>query len=432
MRRLVLILAGLGLPASAFAAAGQQPIEPIDVPPSIEQGLDMVYIDREMAPSIEQRDEQLQAQGYDDFKVAPVDMFAPVHPLYTDLRRALIRYQMRWGSLPQVQVASGPTLKLNSTGDRVAVLRQRLGLPEGTKFDAATAAAVKEFQGVHGFKADGIAGAGTIKALNLGYKHYENVLLLNMERARRLPRTTESGRYVLVDAGSARLTMYEDGRPVDSMRVIVGSQATETPMMAALLRFVSVHPWWNTPPELAKKSVAPGVLNEGLKYLTDRDYQVLSDWSDDAQPIDPATVDWKAVADGKVTARLRRGPGEWNSMGDYKFNMPNDFGIYLHDVPGHEKDLFKADNRWISNGCIRLEDAQRFAKWLFGRPLKGEDSKTEVNVDLPEPVPVYVTYLTAEAGPNGPKFRADPYSRDPALLARYFGDGQQQVAAVGN
>jgi hypothetical protein len=133
------------------AVAGRQPIEPIDVPPSIEQGLDMVYIDREMAPSIEQRDEQLQAQGYDDFKVAPVDMFAPVHPLYTDLRRALIRYQMRWGSLPQVQVASGPTLKLNSTGDRVAVLRQRLGLPEGTKFDAATAAAVKEFQGVHGF-----------------------------------------------------------------------------------------------------------------------------------------------------------------------------------------------------------------------------------------------------------------------------------------
>jgi len=43
--------------------------------------------------------------------------------------------------------------------------------------------------------------------------------------------------------------------------------------------------------------------------------------------------------------------------------------------------------------------------------------------------PVYITYLTAEAGPNGPKFRADPYNRDPALLARYFGEGGQQVAA---
>jgi len=430
MRRFVLILAGLSLPATALAAASQQPIEPIDVPPSIEQGLDMVYIDREIAPSIQQRDDQQQAQGLEDFKAAPVDMFAPVHPLYTDLRRALIRYKMRWGSLPQVEIPAGPALKLNTTGDRVALLRQRLGLSEGAKFDAGLAGAVKEFQEAHGMKGDGIAGAGTIAALNRGYKHYESILLLNLERARRLPQTTEAGRYILVDAGSARLTMYEDGRPVDSMRVIVGSKATETPMMAALLRFVSVHPWWNTPPELAKKSVAPGVLNEGLKYLTDRDYQVLSDWSGDATPIDPQTVDWQAVADGKITARLRRGPGEWNSMGDYKFNMPNDFGIYLHDVPGHEKDLFKKDDRWVSNGCIRLEDAQRLAKWLFGKPLKADGSKTEVNVDLPAPVPVYVTYLTAEAGPAGPKFRADPYDRDPALLARYFGDGQQQVAAV--
>ncbi|WP_395623211.1 L,D-transpeptidase family protein [Sphingomonas daechungensis] len=431
MRRLVLVLAGLSLPASALAAA-QQPIEPIDVPPSIEQGLDMVYIDREIAPTIEQRDEQQQAQGLDDFKVAPVDMFSPVHPLYTDLRRALVRYQMRWGSLPQDQVSAGPTLKLNMAGDRVAALRHRLGLADGTKFDAPLAGAVKEFQEAHGMKGDGIAGAGTLAALNRGFKHYESILLLNLERARRLPQTTESGRYVLVDAGAARLWMYENGRPVDSMRVIVGSNATETPMMAALLRFVSVHPWWNTPPELAKKSVAPGVLKEGLKYLTDRDYQVLSDWSDDAVAVDPQTIDWQAVADGKITARLRRGPGEWNSMGDYKFNMPNDFGIYLHDVPGHEKDLFKADNRWISNGCIRLEDAQRLAKWLFGKPLKADGSKTEVNVDLPEPVPVYVTYLTAEAGPSGPKFRADPYNRDPALLARYFGDGDRQVAAVSN
>jgi murein L,D-transpeptidase YcbB/YkuD len=431
MRRFILILAGLSLPASALAAASQQPIEPIEVPPSVEQGLDMVYVDREIAPSMEQRDAQLEQLGFNDFKAAPVDMFLPVHPLYTDLRRGLVQYQMRWGDLPQVRIPAGPVLKPNSTGERVALLRQRLGLAEGTKFDAALAAAVKEFQATHGMKADGVAGASTIDALNRGYKHYENVLLLNLERARRLPRTTESGRYVLVDAGAARLTMYEDGRPVDSMRVIVGEKQTETPMMAALLRFVSVNPWWNTPPDFALKNVAPRVLAEGLKYLEDRDYQVLSDWTDNAEVLDPATVDWQAVADGRSNVRLRRGPGPWNSMGDMKFMMPNDFGIYLHDVPDASKADFKKDNRWISNGCIRLEDADRFAKWLFGHVPKGQ-GPTEENVDLPAPVPVYVTYMTAEAGPDGPKFRGDPYNRDPALLARYFGDGQQQqVAAFG-
>jgi murein L,D-transpeptidase YcbB/YkuD len=75
-----------------------------------------------------------------------------------------------------------------------------------------------------------------------------------------------------------------------------------------------------------------------------------------------------------------------------------------------------------------LQDAHRLAKWLFGS-LPRASGSPEQNVDLPAPVPVYVTYLTAEAGPDGAKFRRDPYNRDPALLARYFGDGQQQVAA---
>jgi murein L,D-transpeptidase YcbB/YkuD len=424
-----LILAGLSLSSPAFAAVNQQPIEPIDVPPSVEQGLDMVYIDRDIAPSMEARDAQLHDLGFEAGRAAPIDMFLPVHPLYTDLRRGLVRYEMDYANLPQVQISAGPALKLNSTGDRVSLLRQRLGLPDGTKFDAPLAEAVKKYQAVHGFKADGIAGASTIDSLNLGYKHYANILLLNLERARRLPRTTETGRYILVDAGSAKLWMYENGRPVDSMRVIVGSHATETPMMAAQLKYLSLNPWWNTPPELVQKSVAPGVLKEGLKYLTDRDYEVLSDWSEDAKELDPATIDWQAVADGKAEARMRRGPGPWNSMGDMKFNMPNDFGIYLHDVPDMERNLFDKDDRWVSNGCIRLQDAHRLAKWLFGE-LPHARSSTEENVDLPAPVPVYVTYLTAEAGPDGAKFRRDPYNRDPALLARYFNDGQQQVAAV--
>ena len=101
-------------------------------------------------------------------------------------------------------------------------------------------------------------------------------------------------------------------------------------------------------------------------------------------------------------------------------------------MPEASKAEFAKDDRWISNGCIRLEDADRFAMWLFGSVPKGSDPKVEENVDLPNPVPVYVTYLTAEGGPSGAKFRADPYNRDPALLARYFGDGQQQVAALGN
>ena len=38
---------------------------------------------------------------------APVDLFTSVNPIYTDLRRGLIKYQQRWGSLPQLPVPAG-------------------------------------------------------------------------------------------------------------------------------------------------------------------------------------------------------------------------------------------------------------------------------------------------------------------------------------
>ena len=423
MFRIVTLVAGLVLAAPALA--WDQPIEPIDIPPSVEQGLDMVYIDREIAPEMNSRDAQIAELGFASGRAAPLDMFLPVHPLYTDLRRGLVRYQMRWSALPQIKIPSGEVLKPGSEGERVALLRQRLGLADGSKYDEALAKAVHEYQEVHGHKADGIVGAATLASLNLGAEHYERVLTLNMERARRLPRADEQGRYVLVDSGSARLWMYENGKPVDSMRVIVGTDETETPMMAALLRYVSVNPNWNVPPELARSLVAPNVLKEGLTYLTDREYKVYSDWTEDAVRLDPAAVDWKGVAEGRVDIRLVRGPGPWNSMGDMKFMMPNDYGIYLHDVPEPQKELFAKEDRWISNGCVRLEDAERLAKWLFGSVPKGSDPKVEEDVNLPDPVPVYMTYLTAEAGPTGPKFRPDPYKRDPALLARMAASDEQ-------
>jgi murein L,D-transpeptidase YcbB/YkuD len=85
---------------------------------------------------------------------------------------------------------------------------------------------------------------------------------------------------------------------------------------------------------------------------------------------------------GKLTLRMRQGPGGGNSMGKIKFMMPNKFGIYLHDTP--DKTVFDVDQRWISNGCIRLQDAPRLATWLFGAMPKGRDPDVEERVDLPE------------------------------------------------
>ncbi len=418
----------VGLSGPAFAQR-QQPIEPIDLPPSVEQGVDMIYIDPEIAPKLRDVDVAMHQISFEEWAGAPYDLFLPVNPIYTDLRRGLVRYKQHWSDLPQFQIPSGPSMKLGSEGANVEALRARLGLAPGAKFDAALATVVKEYQQAHGLKADGVAGGGTVLSLNLGSRHYERLIIVNLERARRLPLATEAQRYVLVDVGAARLFMYENGRVVDSMKVIVGKAETATPMMAAQMRYASVNPYWNVPPELVTSLIAPNVLKQGLTYLKDRRYEVLADWSDEAAAIDPGTVDWPAVAAGRKVIRVRQLPGGGNSMGQVKFMMPNDFGIYLHDTPN--KALFAEDDRWISNGCIRVEDAHRLAAWLMGGLPQSPDPDRPRRVDLADPVPVFITYLTAAATPQGIAFRPDPYKRDAAVIARYFG-GAEFAAVSGN
>jgi hypothetical protein len=421
LRSLFLLVAGLSLGTAAQRASAQDPIKTVPLPPSREQGLDMMLIDPDEMPQEPELARDLPEMPEEEsWSGAPIDLMKPVHHLYTDLRRQLVRYQMNWSRLPQVRVPSAA--KLMKSGDpRVPILRERLGLSRDGGFDEALTSRLKEFQQAHGLKSDGVAGADTLERLNRGAAHYERLILLSMERAKRLPAPGGADKYVLVDAGSARLWMYEDGRPVDSMKVIVGTPKSETPMLAALIRYASINPYWNLPWDLVQTLIAPRVVDQGTIYLKDRGYQVLDSWEDDAKLVDPETVDWAEVAAGKVELRMRQLPGPANSMGEIKFMMPNEFGIYLHDTPN--KALFGQDDRWLSNGCVRVEDARRLARWIFGDMPQGKDPSTEERVELEKPVPVYITYLTVGAEPGGLAFRADPYDRNAAVLARFDADG---------
>src|SRR5688500_10707344 len=64
----------------------------------------------------------------------------------------------------------------------------------------------------------------------------------NLARIRAIPAMPQ-GRHILVDTASARLWMSEDGRPVDSMRVVVGKPELQTPMMAGFVRAAVLNPY---------------------------------------------------------------------------------------------------------------------------------------------------------------------------------------------
>ena len=412
--------------ASPLAAQPVRGDEPIAVPRTMKQGVDFVYVDPELN-TVARRGQRptnwlLRTIGADwgQRRDAP-------NPLFISFAQGLQQYQSTWGRLPQIKVPAGPVLKPGATGKRVDILRRRMGLAPGGGFDQRLTEAVRAYQQVHGLgPADGIVGKQTITSLNRGASYYARKIAINMERTYRLTTRGKFSRYIVVDSGAAEVYLFDRDRVVDGMRAIVGAPETRTPMMAVLMSNARVDPYWNVPPELIRSLTAKRVLKDGVSYLKNFHYEVLSDWTNNAVKLDPKQVDWKKVAAGKSDIRVRQLPGPWNSMGEMKFEMPNDYGIFLHDTP--RKELFNAENRWISNGCVRLEDYKRFATWLFGRVPQGRSGYEEV-VSLPQKVPVFMTYLTVAPRGNGVQFRPDPYGFDDLAIRQMFG-GPVQLASV--
>jgi murein L,D-transpeptidase YcbB/YkuD len=211
-----------------------------------------------------------------------------------------------------------------------------------------------------------------------------------------LPNTEipQSGRYVLVDAASARLYMIEDGRVQGSMRVIVGKPETPTPALSSVINYETLNPYWHVTGDLARTLIAARVLKDGNSYLTERGYEIVSKFGPDAQVLPPDSVDWPAVAAGQAQVYVHQRPGPANSLGQFKFDLPDGDGIYLHDTP--KKELFAQEQRNLSHGCVRLEDAPALARWLLGKDPPPA-AAPEAHIRLPKPVPITISYLDARA-----------------------------------
>jgi murein L,D-transpeptidase YcbB/YkuD len=91
----------------------------------------------------------------------------------------------------------------------------------------------------------------------------------------------------------------------------------------------------------------------------------------------------------------------------------------MHDTP--EKGIFGDDYRFVSSGCVRVQNVRDYITWLLrDTPGWTRDKIDEaiasgqrIDVKLAQPVPVYWVYLTAWATPDGiVNFRDDIYQKD--------------------
>lgn len=346
----------------------------------------MRYIDPGLAPAPPSPRAALEAAAAAPSLAHHLAAVERINPVLDGLTRGLANYRARWSHLPQEPLPARPSAE---------ALRYRLGgIP------------LVQFQAAHSLPATGRADPATIAALNRGAAYYERLIAANIERARAIPAHPD-GRYILVDTASARLWTIDQGRITGAMRVVVGKRAMPTPLMAGMIRYASLNPYWNVPPDLIRKRARGGARAIAAEHL-----QALSDWTPQARVLDPRRVDWRAVAAGRRLVNLRQTPGATNMMGRIKFMLPNDLGVYLHDTP--LRDLLRRADRHESSGCVRLENAAALGRWLFGGRVPAGSGAPEERADLPAPVPVYLAYFTALPSRGGVVFHEDVYRRDGA------------------
>jgi L,D-transpeptidase YcbB len=214
---------------------------------------------------------------------------------------------------------------------------------------------------------------------------------VNLERERWLPRRLPADR-VWVNVADERLVLYRDDRVVFSTRVIVGQddRANQSPEFQATIERVLFNPPWVIPDNIATNEILP-MARKDPTYLAKRNMVMRPDG----------------------VLEQRAGPGA--GLGQFLFELPNRFDVYLHDTPS--KNLFSRDGRRFSHGCIRVDNAQQLAALLMEQPLDAINQTIAtgdtIRSAVPKPVPVFVVYQTAFAEFDGRlQFRADVYGRD--------------------
>ena len=314
-----------------------------------------------------------------------------------------------------------PTLKQGMLSAAIPTLRQRLYISgdladsssaQPDLFDSALAAAVAAFQRRHGLEPDGVVGRGTRRALNVPAAVRLRQLAINISRWDAL-RSDFDGAFVLVNMPEYALDLFDQGEVSLNMRVVIGKRSNPTPQLIQEMRKLVLNPTWFVPKKIGARELLPKVQQDA-GYLQRQNLDVFAGRT----RVDPASIDWQTLSSSGFDYRFRQRPGPGNSLGKVKFILPNSRSIYLHDTP--HKALFDRQQRAFSHGCVRVEQPLKLAQAILAlqqrcspeRAQRQLRSERTVHLQLDEPIPVYLAYLTAKVEDGQVMYFDDIYGHD--------------------
>ena len=336
----------------------------------------------------------------------------PKHAQFEKLRQKYLELKRRSDLSKDIVrlPTKGPKLVPGKSHPDVALLRQRLGVavapvndggePDKNLYDDALAEAVAKFQDEKGQKPDGIVGPKTRRALNDIAVPSPERLLANMEMWRWMPEDMGDF-YIWVNIPEFLVRVVRKGEIIHEERIITGEQNNQTPIFSDVLETIYFNPRWNVPQSIKVLELYPSLARgggsfqrQGLRMMRNGKY------------VDPHSVDWSRADIRNYDVYQPSGPG--NALGIVKFTFPNKHAVYLHDTP--TKNLFNAEVRTFSHGCMRVRNPMRLAEvlleqdkgWTPDRVHEAQQSDPdEVPVQIDSKIPVHVTYFTELVGEDG-------------------------------
>ncbi|NUN04554.1 MAG: L,D-transpeptidase family protein [Bdellovibrio sp.] len=380
------------------------------------------------------------AQAYKAWPL--LEQLAPLHAPYISLKESLQKISAfcannAWPVLPALKAE----LKMGTKNPQVTAIKTRLQqfgykVTVDDTFDAATLAAVKDIQWLMRKTPDGVISPGgrTWLYLNKSCQDRLRQVRLDMEKLRWFPQVFEE-RFIFVNLAMSYFNMIDrvtPGAKTMSFRTINGRISRPSPMLKDKVVQVILNPFWVVPPTIFRedkvediRKLAPWEIDY---YFDSHNYEV---WNKDfTRRISPSSIDWQRL-DAKHDADfyIRQKPHTGNALGIFKFMLTNSFAIYLHDT--NQRELFAEPDRLISSGCVRVERPLDLAEYLLrgtqwtreviertvAKP--GEVLNKDTPINLKQPVPVYMAFLTSHYDASGIiRFTEDSYGQDKRLIEK--------------
>jgi len=257
-----------------------------------------------------------------------------------------------------------------------------------------------DYQVLRKFMKDSIADRNSLK-----YK--EVMLSLNYLKYLSMYHQSE---YIVANIPETEVRYYRNNQLTLKMKSVVGKKKNPTPTIASYITNIVTFPYWNVPFSIASKELLPKIQKDE-SYLERNNFEVVDG---KGKVIDDSDLNWDNYTEKNFPYFFRESTGPNNSLGVLKFNLGNPFSIYLHDT--NSKGAFAKDKRFLSHGCVRLENPIELAENLTKGKISGWDLRTgqkdteSKKIKLAQKVPVFIVYMPVIVDGEKVIFLKDEYN----------------------